>query len=531
MVDLCSDEVPEDSFGEAVTDGFIQIVERLEASASLTENLDRYNLLKLAIDTAGEERFRGDINPDAVNLPGWQDAPWEPAPHLVVFGMNDNFVPGGKYAHPYLPASLRRELGLQTPEQLFANAAFIFEQLWRRRNDPKLGRLDVIVPQFSNEGEGLKPSRLLFLAPVDPSGASQDALLGPKGRIAKLFKELPQERALPYWEIPEGYRFDPRVSKEQQQKIQTKVSATSLSKFINNAPEYWLEKAVGMRENDHEALELSPSEFGNLVHGTLELYKSSPQAASLSDETKIYATLEKALKSVAEKSFGAKLPEFNKQVEVAAQRLKWLAAIEAKIAQEWETVAVEADLPELTVEGVKLYGRFDRLDRHKTDRNLWRVYDYKTSNDAKTPKAAHIAQANKNTKSDYIVKTGRDYRWKDVQLAVYEWCLLEGKIKDQKLAESLKDLRNGSAKVEVAYFNINSDQAETTLEVWKEFPDFREAGRAVITLAVKSLNSGKAEVYADAKISTEGKKHPLLPSLATRAREAYLQVKNLGQIR
>lgn len=532
MVDLCSDEVPDDAFGEAVTENFIEIVERLEASVSLATKSDALSLLRLAVDSAGENRYRGDINPAAINLPGWQDAPWEPAPHLIIFGMNDNYVPGGKSAHPYLPASLRRALGLQSPEETFANAAFIFEQLWRRRNDPRTGRLDILVPQFSNDGEGLKPSRLLFLAPVDPSDEHQDALLGPKGRIGKLFKELPQERSLPYWEIPNGCRFDPTTTVERSERIGSQAAATDLRAFINNAPEYWLKKALRMRDNDHDALELSAAEFGVLIHSAMETFKVSPGQSRL-PAGELAKRLIADLESIAEKQLGKNTPAaFRNQLHAAAQRMNWLAEIETTIADEWETVAVEAELPELIIDGFKLYGRFDRLDRHRTDRNRWRVYDYKTTNSPKTPQEAHVAKYASNHKADpAFVKESDEtkYRWKDVQLVVYEWCLLEGEIKDDKLRQAIQDMRNGQAKVEVAYINITSNEQTTRLETWETFGLFREAGRAVIREAAKKLAAKDEKAYVQAVVSSEAEKYPLLPGLKNRKPTDYVVGDNFGK--
>jgi ATP-dependent helicase/nuclease subunit B len=470
-----------------------------------------------------------------VNLPGWQDAPWEPAPHLIVFGMNDNFVPGGKSAHPYLPASLRRALGLQSPEQTFANAAFVFEQLRRRRSNPEAGRLDIIVPQFSDEGEGLKPSRLLFLAPIDPEDASADALLGPKGRINKLFRELPQERSLPYWEIPLGCRFDPAAPLEKVGKIKARAAATDLRMFLNNAQEYWLKKALGTRENDHDALELSAAEFGVLIHSAMEAFKADKAKADNLQAGRISAELTKYLEAIAAKRLGSTpSPALRNQVAAAAERMAWLAEVEAGISQEWETVAVEAALPELDIGGFTLHGRFDRLDRHRTERHRWRVYDYKTTNNPETPKEAHVSKYANNHKADdaFVIGTeGTKYRWKDVQLVVYDWCLQEGVIEDPALKQAIQELRTEGSIVEVAYINISNNKQETRLEAWEDFNLFRQAGRDAIRAAAQKLLSGDHKVFTEAVITGDGAKYPLLPGLKERKTTDYMIGENFGKVR
>ncbi len=533
MADLCSDDVPDDAFGAAVVENFIDIVERLEASAGETTAEDEARLLRLAVETSGETRFRGDINPEAVNLPGWQDAPWEPAPHLIVFGMNDNFVPGGKSAHPYLPASLRRALGLQSPEQTFANAAFVFEQLRRRRSNPETGRLDVIVPQFSDEGEGLKPSRLLFLAPIDPAAGSLDALLGPKGRINKLFRELPQERSLPYWEIPLGCRFDPTAPLERAGKVHARAAATDLRMFLNNAQEYWVKKALGTRENDHDALELSAAEFGVLIHSAMEEFKTDKGQDANLQASRISTELTKHLEAIVAKRLGnAPSPALQNQAAAAAKRMAWLADVEAQISQEWETVAVEAALPELDIGGFTLHGRFDRLDRHRTERHRWRVYDYKTTNNPKTPKEAHVAKFAAGNKADaaFVLETdGTKYRWKDVQLVVYDWCLQAGIIADPILKKAIMELRTAGSIVEVAYINISNNPLETRLETWDDFHLFREAGRDAIKAAAAKLLSGDHKVFTEAVITGDGSKYPMLPGLKERKPTDYMIGENFGK--
>lgn len=533
MADLCSDDVPNDTFGAAVVENFIDIVERLEASAGETTAEDEARLLRLAVETAGETRYRGDINPEAVNLPGWQDAPWEPAPHLIVFGMNDNFVPGGKSAHPYLPASLRRALGLQSPEQTFANAAFVLEQLRRRRSNPETSRLDVIVPQFSDEGDGLKPSRLLFLAPIDPETDSADALLGPKGRINKLFRELPQERSLPYWEIPLGCRFDPAAPLEKVGKIKARAAATDLRMFLNNAQEYWLKKALGTRENDHEALELSAAEFGVLIHSAMEEFKADKTKEANQQVGRISAELAKHLEAIAAKRLGsAPSPALRNQVAAAAERMAWLAEVEAEISKEWETVAVEAALPELNIGGFALHGRFDRLDRHRTERRRWRVYDYKTTNNPKTPKEAHVSKYASNHKADdaFVIESeGTNYRWKDVQLVVYDWCLQKGVIQDPALKQAILELRTEGSIVEVAYINISNNKLETRLDAWDDFHLFRQAGRDAIKAAAQKLMSGDHKVFSEAVITGDGAKYPMLPGLKERKTTDYMIGENFGK--
>jgi hypothetical protein len=221
-------------------------------------------------------------------------------------------------------------------------------------------------------------------------------------------------------------------------------------------------------------------------------------------------------------------------VAAAAERMAWLAEVEAGISQEWETVAVEATLPELDIGGFTLHGRFDRLDRHRTERHRWRVYDYKTTNKPETPKEAHVSKYASNHKADgaFVIGTeGTKYRWKDVQLVVYDWCLQEGVIEDPALKQANQELRKEGSIVEVASINISNNKQETRLEAWEDFHLFRQAGRDAIQAAAQKLLSGDHKVFTEAVITGDGAKYPLLPGLKERKTTDYMIGENFGKVR
>ena len=112
---------------------------------SLWRNRVSAALISVTLITAAEKRFRQSDVDNAVNLPGWLEAPWDPAPHLIIHGLNDHLLPRADHAHPFLPGQLRALVGLPSNEQTFAAAAFALEQIRRRRETN--GWVDVIVPQ------------------------------------------------------------------------------------------------------------------------------------------------------------------------------------------------------------------------------------------------------------------------------------------------------------------------------------------------------------------------------------------------
>ena len=189
---------PDGAFAIEVAETVIETAKEIQAAYEAGETeLTHEQLIGLTLDAASTQRHRRSDAQEAVNLPGWVEAPWDPVPHMILFGLNDHLIPRVVHAHPYLPASLRALAGLPTNEAVFASAAFTFEQLWRRRLGH--GWLDVIVPQQDADGNPLRPSRLLFQAPDESLGA----------RVNHLFADAPNSDAQPYWEIPDAHKFVP----------------------------------------------------------------------------------------------------------------------------------------------------------------------------------------------------------------------------------------------------------------------------------------------------------------------------------
>ncbi len=140
------DDSLEDRFTREVADHLVTTARAIAAAAEdrgLPLAADA--LISVTLITAAEKRFRQSDVDNAVNLPGWLEAPWDPAPHLIIHGLNDHLLPRTDHAHPFLPGQLRALVGLPSNEQTFAAAAFALEQIRRRRETN--GWVDVIVPQ------------------------------------------------------------------------------------------------------------------------------------------------------------------------------------------------------------------------------------------------------------------------------------------------------------------------------------------------------------------------------------------------
>jgi ATP-dependent helicase/nuclease subunit B len=509
---------PEGAFAIEVAERLIATAQEIDAAQLAGDfALTHEQLFGLTLDAASTQRHRFSDAQEAVNLPGWVEAPWDPVPHLILFGLNDHLIPRVVHAHPYLPAQLRGMAGLATNAAAFASAAFTFEQLWRRRQGH--GWLDVVVPQQDADGNPLRPSRLLFQAP-------DDALTR---RVAHLFADAPNSEAQPYWEIPAEHKFVPLADPKGAARVVKSISATAFKVYLADPADFWLKRALGMDEAKHGSLELDAAGFGTLAHGALELFGHHNLETSVTSTAEVHRQLMDFLDEYVRATFGSDpSTAIRFQVESARGRLAAFAQTQAKIAAEgWVIKAVEGTLPEQDILGVKVTGKFDRLD-HNTRTGHWRVYDYKTFNYAKNPIGTHTAKAVEGEPFTSAVrkrkKNGDDsgetklIRWKDLQLPVYHMALKQG-------WEGIE----ADATLHLGYLCLPAQVSDTGEEVWEHYhADHLEAAEEQIKAVIAALKRGGSESYQP---SERGSDYPVLDALKGRQMKDYLNLDQMGGTR
>ena len=509
---------PDGAFAIEVAETVIATAKEIQAAYEAGETeLTHEQLIGLTLDAASTQRHRRSDAQEAVNLPGWVEAPWDPVPHMILFGLNDHLIPRVVHAHPYLPASLRALAGLPTNEAVFASAAFTFEQLWRRRLGH--GWLDVIVPQQDADGNPLRPSRLLFQAPDESLGA----------RVNHLFADAPNSDAQPYWEIPDAHKFVPLAEAKGAARVVKSISATAFKVYLADPAEFWLKRALSMDDVKHGSIELDAAGFGSLAHGALEIFGNDNLDKAITDPSEIRRQLMACLDKHVHAHFGNDpSTAIRLQVEAARGRLTAFVETQAKMAAEgWVIKAVEGDLPEDEILGVKIIGSFDRLD-FNTRTGEWRVYDYKTFNYAKNPANTHtatgyagepfIAEVRKRNKKGEDTGEMKLIRWKDLQLPVYH--------------RSLKQGWPGIGKdgiLHVGYLCLPAKVSDTGEEVWQHYhADFMTAAETQIHQVVEAIKQGGKDAYQP---SEDGSDYPILAALKGRRMKEYLNLDQLGGVR
>jgi ATP-dependent helicase/nuclease subunit B len=509
---------PDGAFAIEVAETLIETAKEIQAAYEAGETeLTHEQLIGLTLDAASTQRHRRSDAQEAVNLPGWVEAPWDPVPHMILFGLNDHLIPRVVHAHPYLPASLRALAGLPTNEAVFASAAFTFEQLWRRRLGH--GWLDVIVPQQDADGNPLRPSRLLFQAPDESLGA----------RVNHLFADAPNSDAQPYWEIPDGHKFVPLAEAKGAARVVKSISATAFKVYLADPAEFWLKRALSMDDVKHGSIELDAAGFGSLAHGALEIFGQDNIDKAVTDAGEIHRQLMGCLEKHVLAHFGNDpSTAIRLQIEAARGRLTAFVKTQAKMAAEgWVIKAVEGDLPEDNILGVKITGSFDRLD-FNTRTGEWRVYDYKSFNDAKNPVGTHTAngqpgapftaEVRKRSKKGEDTGETKIIRWKDLQLPVYHRSLKQGWVgigKDDVL--------------HVGYLCLPAKVSDTGEEVWGHYhADFMTAAETQIHQVVEAIKKGGKDAYQP---SEDGSDYPILAALKGRRMKEYLNLDQLGGVR
>ena len=538
----------EATYLEDVDDAIVETLTGLESFRPEATGLAPTDIVRLVLSTTANLSFRGDMDRDAVNLPGWMETPWEPVPHMVIFGMTDDLIPGTKHAHPFLPGSLRALLGLSTSQRQFANAAYTLELVRRLR--AKDGRVDIIVPRLNSQGDGLRPSRLLMLSPETDG----DNLIGTskaRGRLDHLLDEPEVPRAEPIWGVSEGLRLDPTLTltddeyaKKKLQRLHCSISATGFKTFLEDPSQYWMKNALGMSESKHGELELDAADFGTMAHAAVEKFGKDEAARDTPEADKIAEILERHLDEHFAERFGSEPSStLLLQKEIALARLRRFAEAQAGLfAEGWRIVETEGKLPsgktleDGIVPGFELRGRFDRLDRNihpdeKTGKTRYRVYDYKTFAKATKPQSRHLfvkGPFNKGIElADFTIpgvpkspgqkeKDPKPRRWKDLQLPAYHWALTTHH--DQVKLGTL----------EVAYLCLSADTDEDPVRVWDDFEGVREYSLVCMKAVCTLLMSQKAAAFAPAKKPSP---YPILAGLSGRPTNTYMDTSKLGVTR
>lgn len=433
---------------------WLRVTEELEKEAA------RFGLkpkaedaFSLSLDTLSRTRLaepRGEID---LVLQGWLELLWEKSPNLVVTGLNEENVPGIFISHPFLPDSVRQALNLPSQQTRFARDAFILAALAHQRQEH--GHLDLLCGQWSDDGDALRPSRLLFLCPNTDLPQ----------RVAHLFPKDEDQHAAP--EPPRTLAW--KLRPDWEPRTFETISPSRLRDYLTCPFRFYLKNGKGMAAVDPSTRELDAAEFGRIIHHAFHCLALNGTMQDSTHPGQIADFLEDAVRGDIRRRYGQRpAPLVTLQLESIVQRLRQAALIEAQSRQEgWTCVEPELvlgqpdDTHPLIISGTRLSGRIDRLERHADGR--LRIIDFKTSDKSDAPDKRHFKALSARTKpvaeadewKCFNLPGGGRARWLDLQLPLY--------------AAAMR--RRGQEISSAAYFVLPKSIQDTKIIEWKDFDD------------------------------------------------------------
>jgi ATP-dependent helicase/nuclease subunit B len=377
---------------------------------SLQPHVDAPTALRLALEAAESESLAESPRDDEIEALGWLELHLDPAPAMIVMGVNDGSVPEAITADAFLPDSLRTRLGLVDSATRYARDAYLLEAMLRSRAEMR-----VIAGRRAADGEPLTPSRLLLACERERLPQRIRRLCDAEHAVrhaVPLGAPTPAE-ICEFTPIPEPKAFGlaggvPRVES---------MSVTSFRAYLQCPYRWWLTYIQRLEAVDDGVGELDPLGFGSLAHDVLEQFGKDEELRVCSDPKRIEAWLDDCIVRLARERYGKRpLPAVRVQLEQLRYRLSGLDEFQAmQRAEGWEIIESERYVREVSLdipdaEPMPLRAKIDRIDSRGrgTDREF-RIIDYKTGESAKTPFEIHHGVKKYNEE------------WLDLQLPLYRY--------------------------------------------------------------------------------------------------------------
>lgn len=373
-----ADNQPQVTFPQAVT----LVLSRLDALA----------------DTPVQPTTSGPGDMAPIELLGWLELALDDAPALIMTGMNEGHVPRAAAGSALLPERTRRLIGLPDSRARFARDAYWMTTILQSR-----AHVTFIAGRRGPEDDPLVPSRLLL------AGAGEQQI----DMVQQFYGDDhgPAQPAITLLTPGGQSRFNMVLPAPPVKPI-TRLSVTAFRDYISCPYRFYLRHVLRLQALDDASVEMDGAAFGTLAHDALDAFGKSDLAHS-NDATQIDSFLADRLHRLVRRRFGGEpSAAIVIQEHQLRRRLAAFARFQAKLVDEgWR---IDRDRIERSIrapiqvdaEPFTISGRIDRIDKHDT--HGYRIMDYKTADQAKSPNQTH--------------RTGRggDLQWVDLQLPLYD---------------------------------------------------------------------------------------------------------------
>lgn len=413
----------------------------------------------------GRKRLFAAATENAVEIQGWLEAPWSAAALKIIAGCREGALPSGTHEDAFLPDQTKKRLGLVFQDARFARDAYLLSCLIHSGSRVLLG-----TSRFRSQGEPNRPSRLLFACGDEELSRRSRRLLRPS---------LPAKRQ----ETKASWTIELPI---REKKVEA-IRVTGFKNYLQCPLRFYLQNVCGIRDFDPEAREISPRDFGTVMHKVLEEYGGNEATKDLEDPAEIARVFDRKLDEVARRFYGDLFsPVVLVQLESMRARLRSLAPWQAQArAEGWEFIATEKavgkhDKKPAKIGPLTLTGTMDRVEVNRREGRV-RVLDYKTFGSATTPVKTHLAT--KLDRSDVPTAActydGKDMFWKDLQLPLYRYLV-------PHIWEEHKD-----KEIEVGYVLLPADPDDTGIEMLpmdqEEFGSAVECAEEIASLVSKGV--------------------------------------------
>lgn len=378
------------------------LLEQRRVPESLAPTLSGSDALRLVLQASSGQTIPPPAQDAAIELLGWLELPLDDAPALVVTGLNEGVVPSSRNADVFLPNELRKHLNLEDNDRRYARDAYALSVLAASREE-----LRIVAGRRTAENDPLVPSRLLFACPPQQTARRTLQWMGERAAVSG---RLVLPAGLKHGK---GTSFVPPRPLKLARTIES-MRVTEFKDYLACPYRYYLKHQLGLARRSDASQELDGGQFGSLLHEVLSTFGEEsmrdPVFGASTSPGEIEDFLSRRLDDLSRAFYGSEpLPAVRVQVELVRRRLAAFAEWQAAWARQgWRVQYVERDVPReeaalpLGSGPMKLRGRIDRIDS-RGDETV--VFDYKTSDSAKSPEETHLDKSSES--------------WTDLQLPLY----------------------------------------------------------------------------------------------------------------
>lgn len=370
----------------------------------------------LSAGDEAEELFQSEIRatsiygthePGAVELNGWLEVSWLPHEAVIVSGCTEGALPSHVSSHPFLPESLRVELGLAGNAQRLARDIYLMHNLLATRAP---GMVRFTLSRTGADGEPMKPSRLLFRCENEQLPDQVRLLFGP---VPSLRQTHARQRA---WllDVPQ---VEPPVY----------LRVTAFGDYLECPLRFYFKRALQMEAFDPAKAEMDALDFGNILHEAVETFSLDESVRDLREAAGIEKFVLAELDNIIAKKFGRQLAlPVRVQRESLRARLRKFAEIQAaERAAGWRIVGAEVPFKKedtLVLSGLPVTAKIDRVEIHEHTGQR-RILDYKTYKSARNhrPEDVHLSPSDEagDLPEAELQWDGKARRWGQLQLPLY----------------------------------------------------------------------------------------------------------------